>query len=280
MQSGFTSIRYAVLGTELPEINHGPVDWPAEDTDKQNAIQQVGVVAATGGTFTLSFKGEETAPIAYDALPETVEKELELLDTIGQGNVHVTGSIGEYDVEFIRDLGYQAVPLLVADDSELSNGGAEEVVVVEIEAGNPGGGVWTPVPNVDPEKDVKLVPEATGRALWSPGSARPTRTHIIRAAVAEIQLVSTQSSLEALQFLFPAYPVEGRKLTLRAVSIETPYVALALEVPKGVFHFVKVAPNNETELAMMHSDITQPDFTLVTHENEDREVGYYHEFID
>jgi hypothetical protein len=275
MQSGFTSIRYAPVGTPLPAITKGPVVWPVSPGAAANAVQTI-TIAASAGTFTLTWGGKTTVAIDYDAVASEVEDALENLESIGEGNVSVTGSIGgPYIVEFIRDLGNQAVALIEADATNLNGGTA---TVAETTPGTAGGGLWLPVPNIDPEKDVQLVPDATVRSLYSPGSARPTMTHIIRVAIAEIQLVTTESALKALEFIFPAFTKSGNSMALSTVSKETPYVALALEVPEGVFEFKKVAPDHETQINLLFSDITQPEFTLIVHEDANRDVGFFHEF--
>ncbi|BAD56380.1 hypothetical protein [Nocardia farcinica] len=48
----------------------------------------------TGGTFTLSFGGQTTTGIAYDATAATVQSALEALSTVGTGNATVTGPTG------------------------------------------------------------------------------------------------------------------------------------------------------------------------------------------
>lgn len=50
--------------------------------------------APTGGTFTLSFGGQTTTAIAYNATAATVQTELGKLTSIGAGNVQVTGTAG------------------------------------------------------------------------------------------------------------------------------------------------------------------------------------------
>lgn len=45
----------------------------------------------TGGTFTITFDGETTAAIDFDATAAEIEAALELLPNIGSGNVAVTG---------------------------------------------------------------------------------------------------------------------------------------------------------------------------------------------
>jgi hypothetical protein len=59
-----------------------------------NEVQQL-TVAASGGTFTLSFREHETQPIAFNAPEATVQAELQALPSIGAGNVTVTGGPGD-----------------------------------------------------------------------------------------------------------------------------------------------------------------------------------------
>lgn len=86
----------------------------------------------TGGTFTLTFEGQTTAPIAYDASGDAVDAALEALPTIGSGNVSVTGpdlilytdSAGEpmahtWTVEFTGALSLTDVPLISGDGSQI-----------------------------------------------------------------------------------------------------------------------------------------------------------------
>lgn len=55
--------------------------------------------APSGGTFTLSYGGEATAPIAYNAPAATVKAAVEALAGIGAGNTTVTGT-GPYVITF------------------------------------------------------------------------------------------------------------------------------------------------------------------------------------
>jgi len=51
-------------------------------------------VDATGGTFTISFGGETTAAIAFNATAAAVQAALELLEDIDKGDITVTGGPG------------------------------------------------------------------------------------------------------------------------------------------------------------------------------------------
>jgi len=101
-----------------------------------NEIQTVTLNTATGGTFTLTFEGEETSALAYNASAAAVEAALEALSNIGVGNVDVTGSAGgPYAVEFIGTLAKVDQAALVFDGANLTGGLAASVAET-----TPGGG--------------------------------------------------------------------------------------------------------------------------------------------
>lgn len=69
----------------------------------------------TAGTFTLTYSGQTTAGIAFDATPAAVELAIEALSTVGTGNVEVTATVAEgagtlavaanvYTIEFVNAL--------------------------------------------------------------------------------------------------------------------------------------------------------------------------------
>lgn len=75
---------------------------------------------ANGGTFTLSFKNATTQPIAFNANPSQVATALAALPTVGgAGNVSVTGSAGNWSVEFRGALADADQPLFRGDASNL-----------------------------------------------------------------------------------------------------------------------------------------------------------------
>jgi hypothetical protein len=73
--------------------------------DNQNVLTITGT--PTGGTFTLTYKGQTTGAIAYNATNTTVQTALAALSTIGAGNVVVTGGPGPgtpWTVNFVSGL--------------------------------------------------------------------------------------------------------------------------------------------------------------------------------
>lgn len=84
--------------------------------------QRIGTFEATGGTFKLSFDGEETGSIAWDATNAEIKTALFGLTTIGIGNVSVVeGPLGVNDhrVTFEGALANTNVELLKANTGEL-----------------------------------------------------------------------------------------------------------------------------------------------------------------
>ncbi len=82
----------------------------------------------TGGTFTLSYKGQTTSAIAYNAAASAVQTALQALSTIGSGNATVSGSAGgPYTVAFVGALA-QDTTLLTATPS-LTGGTSPNVAI-------------------------------------------------------------------------------------------------------------------------------------------------------
>lgn len=110
-------------------------DQPACGTTATNEKQTVTLSGTpTGGTFTLTYKGQTTAGIAYNATNTVVQAALEALSTIGTGNATVTGS-GPWVVEFVGDLAGYDVPLMTASGTGLTGGTDPSVAVAETQAG-------------------------------------------------------------------------------------------------------------------------------------------------
>jgi hypothetical protein len=90
----------------------------------------------TGGTFTLTYAGQTTSALAFNAAANLVEDALEALSTIGNGNVRVTGSAGgPYSVTFLRNLGRQDIALMTATGS-FTGGTSPTITVAEATKGD------------------------------------------------------------------------------------------------------------------------------------------------
>ena len=71
-----------------------------------DAVQTVTLTGGpTGGTFTLTFDGDTTGTISYNASAATVQSDLAALTSVGSGNVTVTTGInGGWQVRFMGSL--------------------------------------------------------------------------------------------------------------------------------------------------------------------------------
>lgn len=103
-----------------------------------NERQQV-VVDATSGNFTLTFDGQTTANIAYNANAAAVQSALEALSNIVPGDVLVTSPIAStWIIEFRGNFLGENVPTLSGTDVDLT-GGADSITIT---MPNPGGTTW------------------------------------------------------------------------------------------------------------------------------------------
>lgn len=97
-----------------------------------NEVQTVTITGTpTGGTFTLTYDGQTTAPIAYNAASAAVQAALEALRNIGTGNVLVAGGPGPgtpYTVTFQGRLAGRNVNQMTATGA--FTGGAAPAVAV------------------------------------------------------------------------------------------------------------------------------------------------------
>jgi hypothetical protein len=103
-------------------------------------------IDATGGQFKLTFEGQQTANIAYNATAAKVREELEALSNIAPGDVEVTGGPGNsggttpYVVKFLLAYaGTNVGQMTVANGtSPLSGGGAAGTVTTTTQGSKAG----------------------------------------------------------------------------------------------------------------------------------------------
>lgn len=98
----------------------------------------------TGGTFTLTYDGQTTAAIAYNAAAAAVESALEALSTVGSGNVTCTG--GAFPgtavvVTFTGDFAASYRPAITASAS-FTGGTDPAIAVAQTTYGKPADGYF------------------------------------------------------------------------------------------------------------------------------------------
>lgn len=101
-----------------------------------NEVQTI-TIDATGGTFTITFGGQTTGAIAWNASAATVLAAIEGLSSVGEENVTVSLDSLVYTVTFQNSLGLQNVAAMTTNAASLT-GGAGTAVVATTTAGSAG----------------------------------------------------------------------------------------------------------------------------------------------
>ena len=144
----------------------------------------------TGGTFTLTFNGQTTAGIDYNASATAVLSALEALSSIGSGNVSVALiSPSVWDVTFIGALGELDVSQMTGSASGLT-GGAVSISTTQVA-----------IAGQNEIQQVQIVPNAEGGTFTltiDPGGGDETTGDIAYNASAS----TVQTALEGLGQFF------------------------------------------------------------------------------
>ena len=132
-------------------------------TEPRRELQKVTLGELTiGGTFTLSFQGQTTAPLPYNATAEEVQSALQALSTIGSDEISVSG-FRPYQLLFSGDLGGVPVPEVEADPSGLTVSAGKPQIVVE--TARQGGGRLEPGASESGESIYDREPDGTLRVV-------------------------------------------------------------------------------------------------------------------
>ena len=78
-----------------------------------------------------SRRKQSTVPLDFNAAPSVVQAALEILPTIGKGNVLVTGGAGSYSIQFTGALGHRPIALLGGATSSLRSNGINAIVTLD-----------------------------------------------------------------------------------------------------------------------------------------------------
>jgi hypothetical protein len=249
----------------------------------EDEIQTVTVSSGTGN-FKLIFDGGTTDNIAHDAAAATVESALEALDSIGSGNVAVTGSGGgPWACTFEVDLAGRDCPIMTfssGDEVVLSivetNAGVSDSIpaidqddtIAELEWTQYG---WTQAPDCHDSVKVKFAEESEDNhpvhMLWR------TSDTIIKKGVEEVAFVWKERDVGAFDIVLPT-SVDS---TTAASGDQTGYdklvdggetgtpiyyqLVLLMRAPYGktrwfIVHFKKVRPVGEFEVDLGHGVTT------------------------
>lgn len=115
-----------------------------------NEVQKIAIQGtASGGTFTLTYAGQTTSAIAYNASAATVDAALAALSNIGSGDVSVTGqSGGPWFVEFTGTLAGGDRSQITASSSLTGSSASNLTIVTTTASSGPNdfgtAGNWSP----------------------------------------------------------------------------------------------------------------------------------------
>jgi len=104
-----------------------------------NEVQTISLTGTpTGGTFTLTFDGQTTGTIAYNADgPTTVQTALLALSTIGATDLTVAAGTGPWVVTFAATFSGLDVPMFTLATNSLTGGTLPSVTIVQTTRGYP-----------------------------------------------------------------------------------------------------------------------------------------------
>jgi PKD repeat protein len=154
---------WMVTGDDTPAAGiHANGFGPFEDelTDEQQTVR---VNNATGGTFTLTFDGQTTAPIAYNASRDDIDAALEALSNVGADQIQVSGgtnvSTSNVNVFFRRSFHEKNVSQLTANASGLTGNSPAVAVNTSQEGG------WYQRPTGDDRRSTLNTNDLRGKVL-------------------------------------------------------------------------------------------------------------------
>ncbi|HYI18565.1 MAG TPA: ThuA domain-containing protein [Solirubrobacteraceae bacterium] len=154
---------WLVTGDDTPATALGANNYPPFNDMKTNESQVVRVQGATGGTFTLTFDGQTTAPIAFNADAATIRLALEALAAIEPGDVAVTGngnvSTNNQTISFRGAFAQQNLTQTTGDGALLTGGAPLLTTTTSQEGG------WFAAPFNDARRGALNTNDLRGKAL-------------------------------------------------------------------------------------------------------------------
>jgi hypothetical protein len=102
------------------------------------------VVTADSGTYSLTFNGQTTAALAYDATTAAIVTALDLLSNVRSGDILASGAYPNHILTFAQDYAGVNVPLITATDIDLA-GASHGVATHTATPGGTGAGGLTDI---------------------------------------------------------------------------------------------------------------------------------------
>lgn len=103
-------------------------------TAAQDEVYQI-TIEATGGTYTITYDGQTTSALAFNAAAATIETALEALSNVGVDELLVTGTGATRTITAAGTLGDIDLDDLTVDDTEATGGSVTGATVTQGSAG-------------------------------------------------------------------------------------------------------------------------------------------------
>lgn len=117
------------------------IDWSTvPNIGRNESVTFVITGTPTGGTYKLSYGGQETASLAYNADAPAIEAALELLSTIGNGNIQVSGTWPSFTLEGVEDLREADLSAVTLSTNAFTGGSSPSATITEAVKGVSGAG--------------------------------------------------------------------------------------------------------------------------------------------
>lgn len=120
---------FAVGSNINPNVLVTTIQQGSPDKNEKQRVILAG--PPTGGTYTLTFAGQETGANGYNAIPADVQSGLEALSNIDPGDVEVTGTATDYTVEFKGQYALVDVPRLEGNGFSLTGVAGSDVQTIQ-----------------------------------------------------------------------------------------------------------------------------------------------------
>ncbi len=154
---------WITTGDDTPAAGiHANGFGPFEDqlTDEQQTVRATN---ATGGTFTLTFKGQTTAPIPYNATRDQIDAALEALSNVGTDNIQTSGgpvNTSNVNVFFRRTLSQTDQAQLTGDGGGLTGSSTPTLTTGTAQEGG-----WYQRPTGDDRRSTLNTNDLRGKVL-------------------------------------------------------------------------------------------------------------------
>ena len=159
---------WMVTGDDTPAAGINANGYGPFEDQLLDEQQSVRTTNATGGTFTLTFNGQTTAPIAYNATARRVDAALEALSNVGADNIQTSGgpaNTAVVNVFFRRALQQTNQNQITANGAALTGTGPTATAMARTTAHGAGDGGLYQRPTGDDRRSTLNTNDLRGKIL-------------------------------------------------------------------------------------------------------------------